>query len=69
MADEAPEAWVGKHVQVAMFNDERFNGRIEAVNLYGITFQPTDSPEQVEDLPPKMLLPWPSVLWIVLTGS
>ncbi len=59
MEGEAPEAWVGKLVQVAVVSDERFTGTLEAVNLYKITFQPADDGQQ-------MFLPWASVLWAVL---
>ncbi|MDQ3387376.1 MAG: hypothetical protein M3494_05805 [Actinomycetota bacterium] len=56
---EAPEAWIGRLVQVAVVSDERFSGTLEAVNLYGITFRPADDGQ-------PMLLPWASVLWVVL---
>lgn len=42
VSPEASEAWLGKLARAAMSNDKRLSGRVETVNLYGLTFQPAD---------------------------
>ena len=67
--EQVPEAWIGQYVWVMLngaSGNENKSGRLEAVGAYGITLQPADHKKHVRELPPKLFLPWNSVLWLRL---